>query len=684
MESLNQNERKNLRKRWLTIRKILFWIFCAILMFVWLTLLELSKNTIAGWIISIVLIVLFVIFTVRRRDRSVTQQKDHFNGNWKNRSVTRQNDHFNGNWKNRSVTRQNDHFNENLAGSTVIGQTDNKKSRPALRRALSLLVLVIILAVCYKLTGPPVRQVPATDASHPAATDVVRVAQGDLTGVLTDDGEVEVYAGIPYAKAPLGDLRFRETQPAEPWDGVKVCDHFAPMAMQQRNLALYDSLTKILGYHNYQVSLKDNYTEPVSEDCLYLNIWKPAGSNGDKLPVLVYIHGGSLMNGQSYDWTIRGETLAKKDVVVVTIAYRLGVFGYYANEDLADESANHTTGNYGLLDQIQALKWVQENIKAFGGDPGRVTIAGESAGASSVNALCVSPLSKGLFRFAIAESSGIVAKRPYHTFRTMDEALTMGHQIMQEQGASSIQELRDIPAEDLIKTTYKNSAMTVDGYAITEEPYKTYEKGNNHEQALLNGFTAKEADFFLLGTKATAENYESLLQDAYGKYAKEAAKIVPPDWPERDQQIIIDVGGDAKAALNHAYSAAWFTYSHELWSNYVAAGKRPVYEYYFTKTNRSSSNYHTGEIPYAYGNLWRYKNVYDENDFKLSEIMQVYWVNFVKTGDPNGEGLPKWKQRTLTERRLNVLDEEIRMEEDPYRNLYEILDRYQGEISSGN
>ena len=281
MESINQNKRKNIRKRWLMIRKILFWVFFAILVFFWLTLLELSKNTIAGWIISIVLIVLFVIFTIRQRNRSVTLQEDH--------------------------------INEKRKDKTTLIQKDKKKPRPALKRALSLLVFVLILAACYKLTGPPVRQVPATDASHPAATtDVVRVAQGDLTGVLTDDGEVEVYAGIPYAKAPLGDLRFRETQPAETWDGIKTCDHFAPMAMQQRSSALYDSLTRILGYHNYQISLKDNYTEPVSEDCLYLNIWKPAGSNGDKLPVLVYIHGGSLMNGQSYDWTIRGETLAKK------------------------------------------------------------------------------------------------------------------------------------------------------------------------------------------------------------------------------------------------------------------------------------------------------------------------------------------------------------------------------------
>ncbi len=601
------------------IVKKLYWVLFAVVIVLDLILLELSHNTIAGWILTAVLVVLFVVF----------QRK--------------------------------------------IRQTEKRGKK----RALAMLILVAVLLVGWKVTGPPIRQVPAAEGKNLAVTDVVTVTQGDLTGVYTKDGAVEVYAGIPYAKPPVGDLRFRPPQEPDHWSGIRACDHFAPMAMQQRDPVLYQSLVGILGYHNYQISLNDNYREPVSEDCLYLNIWKPADAEGENLPVLFYVHGGSLMTGQSYGTDHRGEDLAKKGVIVVSCAYRLGVFGYYANEDLAAESPERTTGNYGLLDQIQALKWVNENIEAFGGDPDQITIAGESAGASSVNALCVSPLTEGLFQYAIAESSGIVAKRPYHTFRTMEDALKMGDAILQEMQVSSVEELREVPAEELIRTGYRNSGMTVDGYAITEQPYLTYEKGENHEQALLNGFNAKEADAFLLNTKADPEQYVSLLEDAFGEYAEEAAQVIPPDWPERDQAFIIDAGGDAKGALDHIYSAAWFTYSHELWSNYMASEGRPVYEYYFTKTNKSLSNFHAGEIPYAYGNLWRYKGVYDESDFALSETMQNYWVNFVKTGDPNGQDLPEWQMRDQEQKKLLVLDTEIRMEEDPYQEIYPILDKYQ-------
>ena len=197
-----------------------------------------------------------------------------------------------------------------------------------------------------------------------------------------------------------------------------------------------------------------------------------------------------------------------------------------------------------------------------------------------------------------------------------------------------------------MKTASNQSAMTVDGYAIVEQPYLTYEKGENHEKALLNGFNAKEADAFNLGIKATAENYEELLAEDLGDYASDMAKVVPADSPQRDQHFIVDAMGDAKGALNQAYSAIWFSYSHYLWNNYMVKQGKPSYEYYFTKTNNSLSNYHAGEIPYAYGNLWRHPGLYNEDDYKLSDIMQQCFVNFATTGDPNGDGLPKWEART--------------------------------------
>jgi para-nitrobenzyl esterase len=538
-------------------------------------------------------------------------------------------------------------------------------------------VFLGILIGNYVFTAPSYKNVPAVANKNSDTTSVIHVKQGDLTGVYNEDHSVKVYAGIPYAKPPVGELRFKEPQAPESWEGVRACDEFGPMAMQSRSNTMFDSLSHILGWHDYQIKFGDEYLEAMSEDCLYLNVFAPETTDEEPLPVIFYIHGGSLTTGQSSYTEYRGEDLAKRGVIVVNFAYRLGVFGYYAADDLKAESSNQTTGNYGLLDQIAALNWVRENIASFGGDPNQITIAGESAGSSSVNALCVSPLTEGLFNYAIAESSGILAYQPFHTFRSYEEACEQGALVREEFGVSSSQELRNISAEELLTTQSNQSAMTVDGYAIIEQPYLTYEKGNNHEKALLNGFNAKEADAFLLGTEATKENYEELLAEDLGDYADEMAKLVPPDSPARDQHFIIDALGDAKGALNIAYSAIWFSYSHYLWNNYLIEQGVPTYEYYFTKTNDSLSNYHAGELPYAYGNLWRHPGLYDAEDYKLSEIMQQYMVNFAKTGNPNGDGLPEWKMRSENQHQLIQLDTDIKMVDDPNEPLYEVIDEYQ-------
>ncbi|SFH56509.1 para-nitrobenzyl esterase [Pseudobutyrivibrio sp. OR37] len=537
-----------------------------------------------------------------------------------------------------------------------------------------------VLCLNYILTGPPYKNVPAVDNKNPDVTEVVHVTQGDLTGVYNANHSVKVYAGIPYAKPPVGELRFKEPQSPEDWDGVRACDAFGPMAMQPRSNTLYDSMSHILGWHDYQVKLGDEYLEPMSEDCLYLNVFAPEAMGDEPLPVIFYIHGGSLTTGQSSYTEYRGEDLAKRGVIVVNFAYRLGVFGYYTADDLKAESPNKTTGNYGLLDQIAALNWVKDNIAAFGGDPDRITIAGESAGSSSVNAICVSPLTEGLFNYAIAESSGILAHKPFHTFRDYSEAIEQGDMVRSEFNVASSNELRDIPAEKLVKTTSNQSAMTVDGYAIVEQPFLTYKKGKNHEKALLNGFNAKEADAFNLGIKATADNYEELLAEDLGDYAGEMAKVVPANSPQRDQHFIVDPLGDAKGALNQAYSAIWFSYSHYLWNNYMIEQGKPAYEYYFTKENNSLSNYHAGELPYAYGNLWRHPGLYTDEDYALSDTMQQYIVNFAKTGNPNGKGLPQWERRDANQDKLLQLDTTVRMVDDPNNALYEVIDKYQNSI----
>ena len=318
-------------------------------------------------------------------------------------------------------------------------------------------------------TVGPVKLHPAVEGKNGGVTDVVTVSGGQLTGVYTADQAVEVYAGIPYAAPPVGELRWREPQDPAPWSGVLAADAFAPMSMQPQDPVIYSSLAQIVGYHDYKISLTDNYRDANAEDALYLNIWKPAGAQ-EKLPVLVYIHGGSLQTGQPWYADYRGEGLARKGVIVVNMGYRLGVFGFLATEELQAESPNGTTGNYGLLDQIKALEWVQENIAAFGGDPDNVTLAGESAGSACVTALCTSPLAKGLFRRAIGESSTVTAPAPTHSFRLLDQALATGAETLARFGVSSVEELRQLDAETLVAAADVNPQMTVDGYVLPQTP----------------------------------------------------------------------------------------------------------------------------------------------------------------------------------------------------------------------
>ena len=564
-----------------------------------------------------------------------------------------------------------------IAGFVLLRRKLKEKGK--YRGFLCWLGFLAALAAVYFISYPPVKQVPAYEGLRADKTGIIKVSEGELTGVYNKKHTVEIYAGIPYSKAPVGELRWKEPQAPDKYEGVRACDTYGPMAMQNGNGPLFGSLYQIFGFHKYNLSLFDNYREAKSEDCLYLNVFRPADYDGELLPVVFFIHGGSLTTGQSYYTEYRGETFAEKGVIFVNFAYRLGIFGYMANEELAAESPNGTTGDYGLLDQIAALKWVHDNIAAFGGDPDNITVAGESAGSSSVNAICVSPLTEGLFRRAIAESSSVLAKKPYHTFRSMENALKTGREIMKEFGASNIADLRGISAEKLLTTKTANGSMTIDGYAIVEQPYLTYEKGNNHEEALLNGFNAKEGDAFLLNYKAEESNYVELLKPIAGKYAAELAELVPAGSVKRDKKFIIDAGGEAKGSLCEVYSAAWFTYSHYLWSNYMAAEGRPVYEYYFTKNNRSLDNFHAGEMPYAYGNLFRAKGVYDESDYWLSELMQSYWINFAKTGEPNGDRLPTWEPVKKPGDKVLEFGENVAMTEDPYLKIYEILDKYQNE-----
>ena len=533
-------------------------------------------------------------------------------------------------------------------------------------RLLSWLCLLVLCAVVLWVSWPPMKRVPAVDVKNPEKTEVVHIAQGDLTGVVTEDGEVEIYAGIPYAKPPVGELRWKEPEPAGGWEGVFAADTYAPMSMQTRNLPIYDSLAQIIGYHDYEISLKDNYREAVSEDSLYLNIWKPSEEPAENLPVLVFIHGGSLQTGNSWYKDHKGEGLARDGVIVVEMGYRLGIFGFFADPELAAESQNGTTGNYGLQDQILALHWVQDNISAFGGDPENVTLSGESAGSACVSALCTAPPAKGLFRRVLAESSTVASPEPSHSFRLLEEAFEAAAETKAKYGVSSAAELRKLPAEKIVEELEVHHHMTVDGYVLPETPCESYKKGIYNEEAQMHGFNLEESAPFLLFEPTNLKNYEKKVRDAFDEpYAERILSLFPASTDE-----------EAAANWESIYSVYFFHYGHFCLSRLAGLNGIPSYMYHFTKDNGRLGTWHSGEEVYFYGNIPPSSSLYTEEDRNLSEQMRRYLINYMKTGNPNGEELPLWEETDSST--VQELGAEIRETETPFQELYAIFDDMYG------
>ena len=538
-----------------------------------------------------------------------------------------------------------------------------------LLKAACWVAFFLLFAGIVFLTYPPERRVPAELSGKAEKTAVITLKDGKITGVADAELGVELYAGVPYAAPPVGDLRWREPQDAEPWEGVLECDEFAPMAMQPREMPIYYSLTQIIGYHDYKwFDLSDDYRPALSEDALYVNVWKPAGEAKD-LPVLVYIHGGSLQTGQPWYEDYSGENLAREGVVVVNMGYRLGVFGYLALEDLAAESPNGTTGNYGLLDQIKALEWVRDNISAFGGDPDNVTLAGESAGAASVSALCTSPLAKGLFKRVILESSTVASKVPPHSYRSYEEALESGKELMRKYGASTLDELRALPAEKIVGAADTEHHITVDGYALTEDPYVSYSRGEFNEEAALHGFNREESGPFIIFSGASLKNYEEKIREYFKEYSDDVLAAYPAST-------------DDEAAENWAeiYGAVFFDYPHYCYNRLAVENGIPAYEYYFTKDNGRIGCWHSGELVYAFGSIPEDSSLYDGADRELMRIFKGYYLNFIKTGDPNGEGLPRFERNEDSASYLE-LGEKVAPVKEKERKiaLFDILDRMQNE-----
>ena len=536
-------------------------------------------------------------------------------------------------------------------------------------RFLSWIVFLVIMIILVISAKPMVKEKSIAYYNNPLTTDIIETNNGKIKGYYNEDKSVMMFAGIPYAKAPVGDLRWKEPQDVESWTDVRECYKFGPRAMQVDNNPIISSLVDIYAQKSWHPDYKTGYLQNMSEDCLYLNVWKP--TTGTNLPILIYIHGGSLTGGSSAFEDYNGEEMAKSGVIMVTIAYRLGVFGYFAHPELIDESPNNTTGNYGLLDQIKAIKWVSDNASNFGGDKNNITIAGESAGSSSVSAVCSSPLAKNLFKRAIGESSSLVLKTPPHTFRTLDKALNMGKDIMKEFNASSIADLRKIDASKLVKTKYTNSEMTLDGYALTKTPYEVYKAHEQNEEALLNGYNVKEADAFIVPQYLFSSTNKNNIEERLNKL-----------FPENITKKMIDlykdeIEADAFSAFNEIVSVYWFIYPHHSWSKLAKEAGDTVYRYQFTKENGYYGTYHSGEMIYAYGNIAKSKHKfrYNNDDIKLSNEMLKYWSNFAKYGNPNGMEAEKWLAWN-DDNKVYELGSNIGTINDKYVKLYGIIDEF--------
>ncbi len=450
-----------------------------------------------------------------------------------------------------------------------------------------------------------------------AQLSLIQTDKGQVSGYKS--GDITIFKGIPFAAPPVGELRWKAPQPAKRWTGVLKCEKFSASPMQRKPVP-------------FMMWTEEFITPPenLSEDCLYLNIWTPAKTAADKLPVMVWIYGGGFSSGSAACAVYDGEEISKMGIIFVSINYRVGVLGFMANPALSKESQFNVSGNYGLLDQIMALEWIKKNIEAFGGDPQKVTIDGQSAGSMSVCALVASPLAKGLFRGAIAQSGGILNS---HMNSTLTDAEKSGTAFMNKMKAANIEELRKMPAEELINAG-GNFGPVADGYVIPSDVFAAFKNGRFNDVAMMAGWVS--GDGSLMGNqKLTVEKYKEQAVKNYDGNAEKYLKIFPGNTDAEIESSLKEINLMQFAGLP-AY----------LWAGF---SKKPAYLYEFSHVpvdKPGFPNYgafHTSDVPFALHTLHLWQRPWREVDYAVEKTVSGYWVNFVKEGNPNGTGLPEWK-----------------------------------------
>jgi para-nitrobenzyl esterase len=521
------------------------------------------------------------------------------------------------------------------------------------------LVMLVAVGAAMVAVGTPMSA---------AIPDEVRIDTGFVKGAAASTPSVRMFKGIPYAAPPVGENRWRAPQPPARWDSVRNGEGFgnrcisgggggggrggAQPARGGGAPAAQGAPAQAARGATPQGAAPQ---PPTSEDCLYVNVWTSANSAGDKRPVMVWIYGGAFTGGAGSEQRYDGERLAAKGPVVVTFNYRLGVFGFLAHPELAKESGRNASGNYGMMDSIAALQWVKRNIASFGGDPNNVTIFGESAGAIMVSALVGSPHGKGLFKRAITQSGawmGLTMGR----MATKGEREQIGAKAVQDMGVTTLAELRAKTTEEIGAGLRAPAGLVVDGYLIPEDLSITFASGRQNEVDLIAGSNADEGTFFPGGPAASAEGFKGRSQQRFGDLSEAFLKLYP-------------AGSDAEAGTSYLTSYSEET-SWNMRQSAVAQVKRGKkgYAYFFTRVPRIADgspsprgSTHTAEIQYAFNNPTGLQ--WNETDEKLADMMSSYWVNFAKTGDPNGSGLPKWPEyKDMTSGRAMVLGDAVQVE----------------------
>ncbi len=504
--------------------------------------------------------------------------------------------------------------------------------------------------------------------------DPIRIESGLISGTVVDEESgVRAYKGIPFAAPPVGELRWKPPQPANPWEGVRACTEFGPACSQTDRLGMY--------------GLKLPKT---SEDCLHLNVWTAAGSGDDKRPVMVWIHGGGYISGWSSQPSYDGEAFARKGVVLVTINYRLGPFGFFGHPLLSKESEQNVSGNYGMLDQIAALRWVQRNIAAFGGDPDCVTIFGESAGAGSVSFLCLSPLSKGLFHRAITESGSVIwnmthlrraSPRGESVEATGERLAAM---LVGEAAGDVIGALRAIPSDELLAKANPGLGISgneesigfgpaVDGWILPDYPAILYQKGMQHDVPLLAGTNADEGTLFTMQTPyKTVEEYRDSMRKLWRQHADDILGLYPAETPDQ-----------IRSAMSRYIADSWFVGPTRAMIRAMENVSSRAYLYHFTRVQETGmlkgfGAFHASEIAYVFNTSGSFSGSPEqasETDRRLADGMITYWTQFAKTGDPNVNGLPEWPAyETASDKHLELGDT-IRVGSGLHKEACDELDR---------